>query len=88
MQLLLLIHVEERVRCNRHRNEPSCLVGEHRHIPTPFGEEVAEFDPPPPDADVVNDDETPALFDLGDSSMFVLSEEAMAHSTLHTSFTR
>lgn len=33
------IHVDDKERWNRHRNEPWCVVGEQRHWPPPpFGE--------------------------------------------------
>lgn len=46
MDLLRLIQVEvdddddeeEELRCKRHRKEPSCVVGEHKHFP--FGNGV------------------------------------------------
>jgi len=38
------IHVEERERWNRHRNEPWWVVGEQRHWPPPpFGEGRGSF---------------------------------------------
>ncbi|KOM54271.1 hypothetical protein LR48_Vigan10g016300 [Vigna angularis] len=33
-------------RCKRHRNDPSCVVGEHKHCP--FGSDPAAPPPQPP----------------------------------------